>query len=98
METCSTLGDAEAQTRRTIENVKALLQAQRATLDDMAYGIVYVRNSHDRQRVLRKALREELSEKTPLIFVEAAVCRPAWLVEFEGIAIIPDKTDFPPFL
>jgi enamine deaminase RidA (YjgF/YER057c/UK114 family) len=90
-------GDAEAQTRRTIENVKALLQAQRATLDDMAYGIVYVRNSHDRKFV-EKALREELSEKTPLIFVEAAVCRPAWLVEFEGIAIIPDKTDFPPFL
>jgi enamine deaminase RidA (YjgF/YER057c/UK114 family) len=91
------LGDAEAQTRRTIENVRALLEAQAATLDDMAYIIVYVRNSHDRQ-LIGKVLGEELGEKVPLVFAEAAVCRPAWLVELEGIAIIPDKTGFPPFL
>jgi hypothetical protein len=43
-------------------------------------------------------LGEELGEKVPLVFAEAAVCRPTWLVELEGVAIIPDKTGFPPFL
>jgi enamine deaminase RidA (YjgF/YER057c/UK114 family) len=90
-------GDAEAQTRRTIENVRALLEAQAAKLGDMAYAIVYVRNAHDRELVGR-VLGEELGEKVPLVFAEAAVCRPTWLVELEGVAIIPDKTGFPPFL
>ena len=91
------LGDAEAQTRRTIENLRALLEEQDATLDDMAYAIVYARNGHDRQFV-RKVLDKELGEKFPLIFVEAAVCRPTWLMEIEGVAIIPDKNGFAPFL
>jgi enamine deaminase RidA (YjgF/YER057c/UK114 family) len=91
------VGDAEAQTRRAIENVRALLEAQSATLDDMAYVIAYVRNIHDRQRV-QKVLDEELGRKMPLVFTEAAVCRPAWLMELEGVAIIPDKSEFPPFL
>lgn len=90
-------GDAESQARRTVENVRALLEAQSATLDDMAYVIAYVRNLHDRQRVAR-VLAEALDPRVPLVFAEAAVCRPAWLVEIEGVAIIPDKNEFPPFL
>jgi enamine deaminase RidA (YjgF/YER057c/UK114 family) len=90
-------GDAELQTRRAIENVRALLETQSATLDDMAYVIAYVRNVHDRQRV-RTVLDEELGRNIPLVFIEAAVCRPAWLMELEGIAIIPDRSEFPPFL
>ena len=91
------VGDAELQTRRAIENVRALLAAQSATLDDMAYVIAYVRNVHDRQRVA-KVLDEQLGRKMPLVFTEAAVCRPAWLMELEGVAIIPDASEFPPFL
>ena len=90
-------GDAELQTRRAIENVRALLETQSATLDDMAYVIAYVRNVHDRQRV-RTVLDEELGRNIPLVFIEAAVCRPAWLMELEGIAIIPDSSEFPPLL
>jgi hypothetical protein len=63
----------------------------------MAYGIAYVRNVHDRQRVER-VLNEELGGKLPLVLAEAAVCRPAWLMELEGVAIIPDKNEFPSFL
>jgi hypothetical protein len=29
---------------------------------------------------------------------EAAVCRPAWLMELEGMAIIPDQNSYSPFL
>jgi enamine deaminase RidA (YjgF/YER057c/UK114 family) len=90
-------GNAELQTRRAIENVRALLAAQSATLEDMAYVIAYVRNAHDRHQV-EKVLDEEFGRIVPLVFVEAAVCRPAWLVEIEGVAIIPDENEFPPFL
>jgi enamine deaminase RidA (YjgF/YER057c/UK114 family) len=90
-------GDAELQTRRAVENVRALLKAQSATLDDMAYVIAYVRNAHDRQPV-EKVLDEELGGRMPLVLTEAAVCRPAWLMELEGVAIIPDRSAFPSFL
>jgi enamine deaminase RidA (YjgF/YER057c/UK114 family) len=90
-------GDAELQTRRAVENVRALLEAQSATLEDMAYVIAYVRNVHDRQQV-GKVLDEALGGKVPLVLTEAAVCRPTWLMELEGVAIIPDKNEFPPFL
>jgi enamine deaminase RidA (YjgF/YER057c/UK114 family) len=90
-------GDAKLQTRRTVENFRALLEAQSATLDDVAYYIAYVRNAHDRQQVAA-VLEEELGTNTPLLLTEAAVCRPAWLVELEGVAIIPDRSEFPPFL
>jgi enamine deaminase RidA (YjgF/YER057c/UK114 family) len=90
-------GDAEMQTRRAVENVRALLEAQSATLADLAYVIAYVRNVHDRQQV-EKVLDEALGGKVPLVLTEAAVCRPTWLMELEGVAIIPDKADYPPFL
>jgi enamine deaminase RidA (YjgF/YER057c/UK114 family) len=90
-------GNAELQTRRAVENVRALLEVQSASLDDLAYVIAYVRNTHDRQRVA-KVLDEELGLKVPLVFTEAAVCRPTWLMELEGVAITPDENTFPPFL
>jgi enamine deaminase RidA (YjgF/YER057c/UK114 family) len=90
-------GDADLQARRAIENVRALLEAQSATLDDLAYVIVYVRNGHDRRQV-EKALAEELGNQVPLVLAEAAVCRPAWLMELEGMAIIPDRNPYSPFL
>jgi enamine deaminase RidA (YjgF/YER057c/UK114 family) len=90
-------GDAELQTRRAVENVRALLKEQSARLDDLAYVIVYVRNAHDRQPVAR-VLDEALGRKIPLIFTEAAVCRPTWLMELEGVAVTPDEASFPAYL
>jgi enamine deaminase RidA (YjgF/YER057c/UK114 family) len=89
-------GDAESQTRRAVDNVRALLEVQSARLADLAYVIVYVRNAHDRQRVA-KVLEEELGSEIPLILTEAAVCRPAWLMELEGVAVTRDESEFPPF-
>jgi hypothetical protein len=63
----------------------------------MAYFIAYARNFHDRE-VVAGVLQDEIHAEVPLIFVEAAVCRPAWLVELEGMAIIPYRSNFPPFL
>jgi enamine deaminase RidA (YjgF/YER057c/UK114 family) len=90
-------GDVEAQTRRTVENLRALLAKHSATVQDMAYLLVYIRSFHEWE-LIRRALREEIGEAIPLIAFEAKVCRPAWLFELEGVAIIPDKTYFPVFV
>jgi len=90
-------GHAALQTRRAVDNVRALLAAQSATLDDLVYAIVYIRNAHDRHAVA-SVLEEELGRRIPIVFAEAAVCRPAWLMELEGVAIVPDENAFPPFL
>ncbi|MFC1538368.1 Rid family hydrolase [Candidatus Latescibacterota bacterium] len=90
------LYDAGKQTQRTLDNIKALLEPQGAGLHDMAYLIVYVRTLSYRNNVA-EVLEKELSRDIPLIFVQSPVCRPTWLVEIEGIGIIPDSNDYPPF-
>jgi enamine deaminase RidA (YjgF/YER057c/UK114 family) len=91
------IGDVRRQTRRTIENIRALLAAHGATFDDMAYIIAYIRDLDDR-KAAGNVLVEEIGKGTPLIFAQASVCRPTWLVELEGTAIIHDKSEFSPFL
>ena len=91
-------GDPAAQTRRAIDNIEALLKEKnRATLADMACVIAYARNFHDR-KAISGVLREAFGDTTPLVFAEAPVCRPGWLVELEGVALVPGTTNFPPFL
>jgi enamine deaminase RidA (YjgF/YER057c/UK114 family) len=89
-------GDVKMQTRRTVENLRALLGEQQATANDLAYVLVYVRNFHE-WPLVEEVLRDEIGENTPLIAFEAKVCRPAWLVELEGVAVIPDSSSFPAF-
>lgn len=88
--------DAKRQTERTIENIRALLEPHGADIKDMAYVIAYIRNQKDRNKVI-EVLEKEIPFEIPLVFLEGAVCRPAWLVELEGVAIIPDANDFPAF-
>ncbi len=90
-------GDIEKQTHRTIDNIDALLRGQEAALNDMAYVLCYLRNPKDYECV-KEILDARLPGNIPLIVVEAAVCRPAWLVEMEGVGIIPDANPFPPFM
>lgn len=89
-------GDPRRQTSRAVENVRALLEPQCAVLDDMAYLIVYIRNLKDKNKIM-DVLRAEIPAHVPLLFLEGAVCRPGWLVELEGVAVIPDKAPFPDF-
>jgi len=90
------VGDVRMQTERTLDNIRALLSPHGAGLNDMAYIIGYVRNLKDRDKV-REILDREIPKNIPLLLLEGAVCRPAWLVELEGVAIIPDSNEFPPF-
>lgn len=90
------LGDVARQTKQTIENLLALLAEQGATVSDLAYLICYVRNFHEWRQV-REVLGAEIGENVPIIPVAAKVCRPTWLFELEGVAIIPDRNEFAPF-
>ncbi len=90
------LYDPEGQARRTIKNIRALLSAQGAGFMDVAYMIVYLRNTGDAS-VVSKVVTESVPGNIPLVFVQAAVCRPGWLVEIECVAVKPDKNGFKPF-
>lgn len=90
-------GDVEAQTRRTLENIQVLLKEQGARLNDLASITIYVRDPHTADNVL-KIVSSILPVNLPMICVEASVCRPGWLAEIEGIAVIPDTTEFSPFI
>ena len=89
-------GDIEKQTHRTIDNIDALLRGQGAALNDMAYVLCYLRNPKDYECV-KEILDARLPGNIPLIVVEAAVCRPAWLVEMEGVGIIAGRQSFSSF-
>ncbi len=90
------IGNVIAQTRRALENIRALLRPHGASIKDMAYLIVYARNATQSDEII-KTIKEEGLGKIPLIFAEGAVCRPSWLVEIEGVAIIPTRTNWPEF-
>ncbi len=90
-------GDIQSQTRRTIENIAALLKEQGATLDDMAYLFVYVRD-HRFAPYAIDIVKSHFSPDIPCIVLQAAICRPSWLIEMEGVALIAQKNSFPPFI
>ena len=89
-------GDAVAQTRRILENVGALLDEAQAGLKDISMAVVYLRDPADAPAVRRHI--ESACPQACLLMVHAPVCRPAWLVEMECIAVTADgDKSFPVF-
>jgi enamine deaminase RidA (YjgF/YER057c/UK114 family) len=89
-------GNVLQQLDRTIENMEALLKQAGATLGDMCVFIAYVRDPEDHAVVWRR-MRERFGD-APIQVLVATVCRPAWLIEVEGTAIIPaSNPDLPAF-
>ena len=90
--------DVVKQTKRTLENISALLEGYEATLSDMRLAVVYLRDLADAD-VVRSMLAEALPEECAWIMVQGSVCRPQWLVEIEGIAVSAHADEsFTPFL
>jgi len=88
--------DVEKQTARTFENVQALLAEAGANMSDVAYMIVYLRDTAD--YALVKRYIDAFYPNIPCLSVLAPVCRPGWLVEIECMAIKPiDNKKFAPF-
>ncbi len=78
------LGDVRRQTERLLENIDALLHDGEASLEDVRYFIVYLRDLSDYPFVTR--YMQQRFPDTPTVIVEAKVCRPQWLIEMECVA------------
>ena len=77
-------GDVVRQTGRLLENIGALLKDGDATMNDIQYFIIYLRDISDYHTV--EMLMNQFYPQIPHIIVEAKVCRPGWLIEMECIA------------
>ncbi|NLX22654.1 MAG: translation initiation inhibitor [Phycisphaerae bacterium] len=89
-------GDVGRQLERTLDNVEALLQQAGAAFRDMGHFIVYVRDPAD-HAVVDHRMRERFGS-APIVVITAPVCRPGWLVEVEGMAVLPaSHSDCPAF-
>ena len=80
-------GDVRRQAERMMENISALLREAGASLDDLMYGIVYLRDFADYHSV--RSVVSGICPGLEPLYVLAPVCRPGWLVEMECMAIIP---------
>ncbi|MBQ0073448.1 MAG: hypothetical protein KBT34_04570 [Prevotella sp.] len=78
-------GDIIKQTKRMWENVETLLNEAEASFNDVAQIIVYLRDTAD-YAIVKKMFEERFTD-TPYVITLAPVCRPAWLIEMECIAI-----------
>jgi len=89
-------GDVSRQLARTLDNMEALLDQAGATLGDVGSFIVYVRDPSD-HAVAWEGMRERVGG-APVQVVHAQVCRPGWLVEVEGTAVLAaDNPELPAF-
>ncbi len=80
-------GDVTRQLDRALANMAALLADGGATLAALTHLVVYLRDTADTPWVT--AALAERFPTLPVLVLRAAVCRPDWLVEVEGIAATP---------
>jgi enamine deaminase RidA (YjgF/YER057c/UK114 family) len=89
-------GDVSRQFDRAVENIDALMSGAGATLADLASILVYIRDPSDHALIWRRC-REQFGS-VPIQIVVAPVCRPGWLIELEGLAVVPDSnSELPAF-
>ncbi len=79
------VGDIRRQTMRMWENVEKLLEEADMTMDDAAQVTVYLRDTADYDVV--KRMFSEKYPDVPTVITLAPVCRPAWLIEMECMAV-----------
>ena len=86
------IGDAGQQTRKTMENIKLLLEEAGSELAHVCRIVVYLTDIRHREAVYREMgvwLKGVFPCSTGLVVT--ALARPEWLVEIEVTAVIPDK-------
>jgi enamine deaminase RidA (YjgF/YER057c/UK114 family) len=82
------VGDFEAQTRRTIDAIGALLEDAGASLRDVRQATVFLKNPCDARAFERIAERTGL-DAIPPVTTMADVCREELLVEIDATAVVP---------
>jgi enamine deaminase RidA (YjgF/YER057c/UK114 family) len=86
------IGDAALQTRKTMGNIKMLLEEAGSELAHVCRIVVYLTDIRHREAVYREMgvwLKGVFPCSTGLVVT--ALARPEWLVEIEVTAVIPDK-------
>lgn len=86
-------GDLRAQTRRTFDNITALLESESATWKDVVRTTCYLRDidrdyaafNEERMRFYQEQGLDPLPASTG---IQAILCRPELLVEIEAIAVL----------
>jgi len=84
-------GDVVAQTRETIENIKAVLAQANHQLNEMKFDLsnlfytVYVRHLEDLD-VIRHELEHYVGDALKAVYLQANICRQDLLVEIEATA------------
>lgn len=85
-------GDAAQQTRKTMENIKMLLEEAGGSLEHICRIVVYLTDIRHREDVYREMglwLKGVFPCSTGLVLTGLA--RPEWVVEIEATAVIPDN-------
>lgn len=82
---CINLDNPARQTERLIENIGALLADDGLSESDIKMLIVYLRDAADRDEV--EGVVNSRLPGVAAVFTHAKVCRPAWLVEAECVAV-----------
>jgi enamine deaminase RidA (YjgF/YER057c/UK114 family) len=83
--------DATLQTRKTMQNIKQLMEESDGNLDHICRIVVYLTDIRYREAVYREMgqwLKGVFPCSTGLVIT--ALARPEWLVEIEVTAVIPD--------
>ena len=86
------IGDAAAQTRQAMENIRRLLEECGAEMAHICKIVVYLTDIRHRETVYRTMgayLRGVHPVSTGLVV--SALARPEWLVEIDATAVIPDE-------
>lgn len=84
-------GDAAAQTAKTMENIRMLLEEAGSELSHVCRIVVYLTDIRYRESVYQemgKWLKGVYPCSTGLVV--SALARPEWIVEIEVTAVIPD--------
>jgi len=84
-------GDATAQTHKTMQNIKQLLEECGSEMSHICRIVVYLTDIRYREDVYR-TMGEYLKGVHPVStgLVVNALARPEWVVEIEATAVIPD--------
>ena len=84
-------GDIKAQTRQVLENMKAVLEAAGATIDDVVKVSVFVTNLEEHFSQIHEVRSQYFKKDYPastVVEVKALANKDLW-IEMEAVAVIP---------
>ena len=81
-------GDAGAQTRQVLENIKEIIEAAGGTLEDIVYNMIFLADLGDYQ-AMNEVYGSYFPENPPArACVQAGLVRPEFLVEIAATAVV----------